>query len=94
MAARTAGIVSLSGTDFSKDIMDQGVDADRRMLDFLVGLDTEFSGAPLRTASVLLTPPGVLALGLQPPAVQRVILRYDVHFCTTCCGAKQHALAD
>mmetsp|Transcript_18421 Transcript_18421/g.55530 ORF Transcript_18421/g.55530 Transcript_18421/m.55530 type:complete len:1186 (-) Transcript_18421:1035-4592(-) len=37
------GIVSLSGTDFSKDIMDQGVDADRRMLDFLVGLDTEFS---------------------------------------------------
>lgn len=39
-----AGIVSLSGTDFSKDIMDQGVDADRRMLDFLVGLDTEFSG--------------------------------------------------
>lgn len=25
------------------DIMDQGVDVDRRMLDFLVGLDTEFS---------------------------------------------------
>lgn len=41
--------MSLSGTDFSKDIMDQGVDADRRMLDFLVGLDTEFSGAPLWT---------------------------------------------
>ncbi|GFR47899.1 hypothetical protein Agub_g9646, partial [Astrephomene gubernaculifera] len=37
------GILTLSGTDFSKDIMEQGVDLDRRMLDFLVGLDTEFS---------------------------------------------------
>ncbi|GIM08475.1 hypothetical protein Vretimale_12482, partial [Volvox reticuliferus] len=37
------GILTLNGTDFSKDIMDQGVDLDRRMLDFLVGLDTEFS---------------------------------------------------
>ncbi|GLC47982.1 hypothetical protein PLESTB_000046300 [Pleodorina starrii] len=37
------GILTLNGTDFSKDIMEQGVDLDRRMLDFLVGLDTEFS---------------------------------------------------
>ncbi|KAL3158741.1 hypothetical protein ABBQ32_011470 [Trebouxia sp. C0010 RCD-2024] len=37
------GIITLSNTDFSRDIMDQGVDIDRRMLDFLVGLDTEFS---------------------------------------------------
>ncbi|KAG2434073.1 hypothetical protein HXX76_007801 [Chlamydomonas incerta] len=37
------GILTLHGTDFSKDIMEQGVDIDRRMLDFLVGLDTEFS---------------------------------------------------
>ncbi|DBB01935.1 hypothetical protein WJX77_010097 [Trebouxia sp. C0004] len=37
------GIITLSNTDFSRDIMDQGVDIDRRMLDFLCGLDTEFS---------------------------------------------------
>ena len=30
------GILTLHGTDFSKDIMEQGVDIDRRMLDFLV----------------------------------------------------------
>lgn len=37
------GILNLHGTDFAGDLTECTVEIDRRMLDFVVGLDTEFS---------------------------------------------------
>jgi len=50
------GVLNLQGSDFMSDLTDCSLEIDRRMLDFVVGLDTEFSeivdGSHLYTPNV------------------------------------------